>query len=167
MTFKMDWDARARHAATSWEAAGWSERGQTERFRAVRKALDLVAGDSILDLGCGTGRFIEFLPDFVSYTGWDSSPAMRERARREYPQARFLSRPSGERYDHIVCIGTFNLTPEPIALAIIYGLIEVARRSVIASLYCGNDERCTRFSEPEGARIVRGYLDNDFLAVFE
>lgn len=160
------WDERAVLAPTSWEAAGWSERGQTKRFQAVSEALELIAGDSVLDFGCGTGRFLEFLPPLIEYTGYDTSSGMLARARREHPEARFLSRLGSERYDHIVCVGTFNLMTEQAMLAIVYGLLERARESVVVSLYCGKDGRCTRFSEPEGAGIIRGYLDNDFLAVF-
>ena len=49
----------------------------------------LANGDSYLDLGCGFGRFLEFLMDHKiepDYIGYDSSPAMIERIRERFPE---------------------------------------------------------------------------------
>ncbi|HEX7218318.1 MAG TPA: class I SAM-dependent methyltransferase [Burkholderiales bacterium] len=55
--------------------------------RAVyaREHLRLAAGQRVLDLGCGPGDILEFLPA-VEYIGYDISPAYVERARRRFGQ---------------------------------------------------------------------------------
>jgi SAM-dependent methyltransferase len=54
-------------------------------MQAVRDYLEVLPGQSVLDYGCGTGRFSEFLPDHAHYIGVDSSQAMLDRAIREHP----------------------------------------------------------------------------------
>lgn len=50
----------------------------------------MIAGERILDLGCGSGRFFEFLRDKkVDYIGIDNSEKLIEIAKRRYPKARF------------------------------------------------------------------------------
>lgn len=104
------WDGRA-DMDDSWEAAMWSERGQRVRHETVLELLRprLVMGQSLLDFGCGTGSFRSRLP-CVNYLGVDWSPRLLERARREHPTARFLGEvPVDSEFDHVVCIGPFNL----------------------------------------------------------
>ena len=48
-------------------------------------------GDRVLDLGCGAGRFYEFLKDKnIKYTGLDNSEKFIKIARAKYPQLQFL-----------------------------------------------------------------------------
>ena len=45
---------------------------------------------NILDLGCGTGKFLDWFPDTrYFYTGVDISPKMIDVARHKYPEAKF------------------------------------------------------------------------------
>lgn len=49
------------------------------------------AGDRVLDLGCGAGRFYEFLKDKnIEYTGLDNSEKFIKIAQEKYPQLKFL-----------------------------------------------------------------------------
>ncbi len=63
-------------------------------FEGGREALALLAprpGERILDLGCGTGQLTQAIAETgASVTGLDSSPAMIEAARREFPGLPFV-----------------------------------------------------------------------------
>jgi len=46
---------------------------------------------NILDLGCGTGKFLDWFPDTkFFYTGVDIAPKMIDVARYKYPEAKFI-----------------------------------------------------------------------------
>ena len=52
----------------------------------------LTSRDRVLDLGCGNGRFQEFLKDKgVDYIGVDPSEKLIEIAKKKYPRQKFLS----------------------------------------------------------------------------
>jgi SAM-dependent methyltransferase len=75
--------------------AQFSDKSASDFFRSETHFLARIAAglDSVLDVGCAAGRFIELLrhygadPDF---TGIDISPASLMRARARYPGARFI-----------------------------------------------------------------------------
>lgn len=155
----------------------WSEHGQTTRFVAVAKHLHTAPAQSVLDYGCGDGRFSEFIPRTVSYFGYDWSEGMLERARKRSRGSYSSSMPDW-RVDHIVCIGTFNLTDEWSkeqtwrTLRHLYN--HWARRSVIVSLLRGEAEGCFTYTPEEAgafAAIAKhsvidcSYLENDMLLV--
>ena len=50
----------------------------------------IMAGEKILDLGCGNGRLFEFLKNKkVDYIGIDSSEKLIETAKKKFPKAKF------------------------------------------------------------------------------
>ena len=104
------WDERARTEPSSWQAASWSQAGQVRRFDAVYTQLlsRFRDDDTILDYGCGTGAFARFC-GHAEYVGYDWSREMRERARREHPRATIVDELDEFVFDHVVCIGPFNL----------------------------------------------------------
>ena len=172
------WDERAKDSS-SWSAAMWSENGQTQRFVAALRHLNLRDGDTVLDYGCGTGRFSEFLPPAVTYYAYDTSPGMRERA-REHERAWVLDELPDVEFDHVVCIGTFNLADnwtKDATWEALEGLWAFhTRRTLVASLYRGDHPDCLSYSVEEvaefGNYVAQGkflldgtHLDNDLMLV--
>lgn len=145
------WTGRAG-APSSWEAAGWSEIGQTQRFMAVRKYLDIRSGESLLDFGAGTGRFAAFLPFGVQYTALDWSEGMRDRIAQDNPGARVVSEVPDEFFDHAIAVGAFNLRDnwsKEQTWDTLHDLFCHTKRSLIVSLYRGDDERCLSYGPRE------------------
>ena len=137
------WDERAAEPE-SWRAAMWSKAGQEARFEAVLRRLQLRDGQTLLDYGCGTGRFQEWLPDGIHYYGHDWSRVMRERARTS--GATILRRLDELTFDHVVVIGTFNLAhswSKERTWAELEKLWKRARRSMVVCLYRGIDFHLT------------------------
>jgi cyclopropane fatty-acyl-phospholipid synthase-like methyltransferase len=46
----------------------------------------LQPGASVLDIGCGTGGIVSYLPPHIDYHGFDRNGAYIEKARRRYPR---------------------------------------------------------------------------------
>ena len=152
------WSERASLPA-SHQAAMWSEGGQTRRFLAVLRHLELREGDTFLDFGCGTGRLCEFLPVDILYHGYDWAPGMVERVALEHPRAVTFETLPEELFDHVVCIGTFNLrdgwTKEQTFERLTELWTEQTRRTLAASLYRGHDPMCWRYEPEELAEFAR------------
>ena len=76
-----------------WHAIGGDERNRVLLREYIRPA----PGDRVLDIGCGPGTMVPYLPG-TEYVGLDVSAEYIERARRRFPQARFVRQGVGE-YD--------------------------------------------------------------------
>ena len=72
----------ARAFAKSRKDLHWGE--LIEMKKSVRSNM------SIIDIGCGTGRLLNELPDHIDYTGIDSSVGQIDQARQIFPVANFL-----------------------------------------------------------------------------
>lgn len=100
-----------------WRALGWySRHTQFKRF-AVLCEIGALSRCRILDVGCGLGDLYGYLRGEgikIDYTGYDLLPEMVERAKRRYPEARFLVRDvleewDEEPFDYILSSGAFNI----------------------------------------------------------
>jgi SAM-dependent methyltransferase len=173
------WSERALLPA-SHQAAMWSEGGQTRRFLAVLRQLAFRPGDTLLDFGCGTGRFCEFLPSDVDYAGYDWAPGMVERMVSEHPRARPLEALPDELFDFVVAIGCFNLadgwTKERTWERVSELWTEHTRQALALSVYRGHDSNCLRYTPEDLAELARrlgcatftldaSYMENDALVV--
>lgn len=54
------------------------------RRELVREFMRPVPGMRVLDIGCGTGEIIDFLPESVEYFGYDISPRYIDSAKRRF-----------------------------------------------------------------------------------
>lgn len=60
-------------------------------WQEVKELLsDIKSGTVVLDIGCGTGRVRQALPDSIDYTGLDNSPELLEVAKRRYVNNKFI-----------------------------------------------------------------------------
>lgn len=74
---------------------------------------------SLLDAGCGDGRFMQFLKDqkrFVNYTGMDFSPELLRIAKKKFPKEDFVEADMSsdilpKRFDRILCCAAFHHIP--------------------------------------------------------
>src|SRR4051812_17435448 len=62
-------------------AYAWRERVLSQHAQA-----HLRPGASVLDIGCGTGGIVSYLPSHIDYHGFDRNAAYIEKARRRYPR---------------------------------------------------------------------------------
>lgn len=175
------WDGLALTAPTPWEAALWSQRGQITRMDRAAHYLDLTPGDNLLDFGCGTGFYTNWIPQGANYVGVDSSMAMVERATREHPGYAFMDsrfmRMQPLDYTHILVMGTLNMESDftmQRAINKLQELWDLEPKVLVASLYHGTDERNLQFDPSFLATMADGiasqwivdhYLPNDLMLV--
>lgn len=102
--------------SSGWED-GWELKDKKLNFGNLFKITEItnipLDNCSILDVGCGTGDILYFLPDSVKYTGIDIyKPALRI-AKSKYPKANFkygniLNIKLGK-YDYVFCSGALSV----------------------------------------------------------
>jgi SAM-dependent methyltransferase len=87
------------------------------------------AGDRVLEIGCGPGSIVRYLPE-VEYSGFDLSSRYIELARKRYPRARFTC----ERVSRFSAteMGAFDLV---LALGIVHHLDDIEARRLFQIAY--------------------------------
>lgn len=172
------WTIRAEECPEPWEACGWTEEGQQERFRIVLDALAPKEGERLLDYGCGTGALTDILPAGVDYVGYDWSAGMIQRAADEHPGRVFTTFPPTSRFDLVAIVGTFNLhdhwSKERTFHTLRHLWDATGCRALAASMYAGEDIACLQYTAPELERAcchltwdsrVVAWRENDLLLV--
>jgi ubiquinone/menaquinone biosynthesis C-methylase UbiE len=113
------YDKRVKELGYAARSVGWqSKEQQNLRFQMLTENISL-AGQSVVDLGCGFGDFYEFLcsSDMTpsKYVGIDISDEMLKVAKEihsEIPGVTFINRPlmdsTQETYDFAVASGSLN-----------------------------------------------------------
>ncbi|MHB8065483.1 MAG: class I SAM-dependent methyltransferase [Ruminiclostridium sp.] len=174
---------------------GWeSDAAQQLRFQALVNSLDL-NGKKILDIGCGTGNFLQYLgerfTDF-SYTGVDILEHMISNAKSKDLKGTFLcvdifkANPfSQNEFDAIFASGTFNINLGNNKKFIVDALRlfnDISSETIAFNLlnitshnrednyfYSSPDEICElinlNFPNHFKIKVVDGYLQNDFTIV--
>jgi SAM-dependent methyltransferase len=84
-------------------------RKEVRALKDIIRRYKLTQGNSLLDVGCGTGKHIQELRDEFDCTGIDYSEAMLEQARRnasgiEFRQADMEDFDLGRKFDVVLCL---------------------------------------------------------------
>jgi len=58
--------------------------GQKRRSNQVKKHFNLKPGSKVLDIGCGSGALLNYLPDGIEYHGFDMQKEYIEYARKKF-----------------------------------------------------------------------------------
>jgi len=115
-----------------------------ERFRLALDASGDVNGKNVLDIGCGSGRYmVEYAMRGANrVVGVDLSTTMLDLARQmtmqagvqdrcEFWQADFMERPFAEQFDVVLAMGVFDYLSDP--LPFLRKMASLSRDVVIAS----------------------------------
>jgi trans-aconitate methyltransferase len=105
-----EWGQRALSSVDDYRAADCGSKESHERRLLAILKLPLQPGDTVLDLGCGTGKLADLLPGDVTYVGLDWSPGVVASAQRRRPGHTFRVGSVGDMIpaDWIVANGPFN-----------------------------------------------------------
>lgn len=128
------YDGKLSQFGDSAEAMDWrDENEQNLRFRSFIRSIapqvfsplnrPELPAPTLLDVGCGTGHFFEYLKalnltSVIEYSGTDINQEMIKLARDKFPgvpfeTADFLKKPGSRQYDHLISNGILTLkTPE-------------------------------------------------------
>jgi len=88
---------------------------EKSRKEIVTKYLDIKSGMSILDVGCGPGDLLPFLPNAVEYVGFDFENSYIEKARKRFgEQGSFVCEDvtrfdfGEKKFDRVIIIGVLH-----------------------------------------------------------
>jgi len=93
---------------------------KSSNWPITQKYLDeLKIGQSVLDVGCGSGRLLSGLPNGVEYLGIDFSETLLKIARESYPEREFVLGDIADKnvweglsqYDAVFCVASLHHLP--------------------------------------------------------
>jgi len=107
-----------RHDKNSPEAVHWVDEDRVRLRYDVLTGIGNLSGKKILDFGCGTGLFLDYLNDQnvnCEYHGWDISETMIKTAKDRHPNANFSTvnvlndDGNSEAFDYAFVSGVFHV----------------------------------------------------------
>jgi len=104
------WDSYAMEGRPDYLIADCgSPESHERRLKAILR-LPIKEGDTLLELGCGTGRLADFVPQSVRYEGLDWSAKVINQAQHRRPHNTFRRGTIGDLtpHDWVVASGPFN-----------------------------------------------------------
>jgi SAM-dependent methyltransferase len=147
--------------------------GAPERSRTlVRDYIRPKPGDRILEIGCGPGTIVPYLPK-TEYVGFDASEEYIAQARARFPEAKFVcdrvsefSLPNREYFDIVLALGILHHLDDAEALQlfrIAHAALKPGGKLVtLDGVWTGNQSRAARYvqSRDRGQfiRDEKGYV---------
>lgn len=181
----------SRHGRTH-AALEWNSRESQERRFGVLSEVGLRSGDSVLDVGCGTGDLVAWLDRHglsVRYRGIDMTPLMVETARERFPDRDFVQGcllsdlvplTDADRFDWVVASGIFahrRDRPDTYMRTMIQAMLKRADKGVAVNslslkapysykwtLYHADPDAMLEWAGDHAAKVVlrEDYDPNDF-----
>jgi SAM-dependent methyltransferase len=130
--------------------------GARKRSRIlVREYIRPRRGDRILEIGCGPGTIVPFLPK-TEYVGFDASPGYIERARNRFPDAKFVCErvsqytlPQRQYFDVVLALGIVHHLDDEEALQLFQiayaGLKSRGKLVTLDGVWTKNQSRASRY----------------------
>ncbi|MGA7931487.1 MAG: class I SAM-dependent methyltransferase [Candidatus Sulfotelmatobacter sp.] len=111
--------------------------------------------DRILDIGCGPGTMVPYLPR-SGYVGFDANPDYIRRAQKRFPEARFVcdrvseyDLPQSEYFDIVVALGIVHHLDDPEAVRLFrmahYALKPEGRLVTLDGVWVPNQSQLAKF----------------------